>query len=762
MPKWINDGHECIICEVSATNDPSPAHFNTPWNINDRHVAQHNVNIVANNPQHSHPFLLPIAAVGLHNNPAVQVAIRAAPDHLFGPALSKFGLHDCKNVTKASTSGLVSTYSAGDLLPDKKHVQRKLELKDLRPNDEVAFHTLVSLPEKVQTSSAAMFLVEQHDAKGNIVGGVAVILLGDKPPPPPRSQIKASTLTIPATMPYRPYCTNATTGFMTPDGIFMTNLGVQHINVETRNSGSSTLTGLSMYVEGVADPNVTAPIALVSPSNGEALASASFKSIFSADFTKATPGETVVSFIIQQQSGSTSKSIRILKKIFVLGVNFDKANKNFVVSVPQGSLHVHINTIVGPSQLPGPCPPSDGHKCCCGCDDDGGSGGTTGGHYPVLIEKSTLNWIPNPAYPGTHGPLPFNDPWWKVLLAIVAAILAVAGTIVAGLAGDDATTGPEGSFDETSGRVRCCNGVNTNVETGSGVAAALYGAAAAVATVAGLSDDSDLYDRGQDKTPPEAGELTVGELVHFEVTRLDSFALGTNFSGTIEWDYKRTLDSGRTLTYSTKNDFSNIHYLKSYQVNIDSKHSADKHYTHHARDPLIIAAQFTRPNGTLFRGSGLYVFAILISDTGVRLGVELRDDGNGFLGGFPPHDDDDDDDIPRSIPSTKGAILGGDVNPRGSLLSARGVMLEATMAARFDGHRKPNTGSYVGGILTTRKRTGNWYVFVYAQDVNTVLEGTDPRKAAQTIGGMIVTDQFKLGLNGEPCQLDYDAVVTVI
>jgi len=127
----------------------------------------------------------PIAAVGLHNNSATQVAIRPAPDDIFGPALRQFGLQDCSNATKDSMSGLVPNYIAGDPLPGGKELKRNFELEHVPPNSELAFYTLVGLPNKaLSMSSAAVLLVEQHDAKGNVVGGVAVIFLGDYPSPP--------------------------------------------------------------------------------------------------------------------------------------------------------------------------------------------------------------------------------------------------------------------------------------------------------------------------------------------------------------------------------------------------------------------------------------------------------------------------------------------------------------------------------------------------------------------------------------------------
>jgi hypothetical protein len=220
-----------------------------------------------------------------------------------------------------------------------------------------------------------------------------------------------------------------------------------------------------------------------------------------------------------------------------------------------------------------------------------------------------------------------------------------------------ATGSPGGSFNETSKNVRCCDGILVDAETDNGVAAALFAAAATAATIAAASDDANLFDRGQTQTPPKAGELTVSELVRFDLTRIDAPFLGINFGGTIKWDYASTLDSGRTLTYSTTNDLSNIHYLKSYKVNVDGTHDDSKHYTHQRKNPLIIGSQFTRPDGLLFRGSQLYVFAPLFSDTGIKIGIELRDDGCRFLDGFPPPDDGP---IPVTLP--RQAILNGDLN----------------------------------------------------------------------------------------------------
>ena len=46
-PTWVNNGHECVVCELSTTADPGVFPLDAPWNLNDRHVAQRNFQVIA-------------------------------------------------------------------------------------------------------------------------------------------------------------------------------------------------------------------------------------------------------------------------------------------------------------------------------------------------------------------------------------------------------------------------------------------------------------------------------------------------------------------------------------------------------------------------------------------------------------------------------------------------------------------------------------------------------------------------------------------
>ncbi|HAU0841658.1 TPA: hypothetical protein ACT9MX_002109 [Legionella pneumophila] len=87
------------------------------------------------------------------------------------------------------------------------------------------------------------------------------------------------------------------------------------------------------------------------------------------------------------------------------------------------------------------CCERPGGDCeCCPCGDgDGRPGGWDDGTgvdgwcrvKPVFWLPLDFEYkvVPNPAYIGQFGPLAFEDPWWKVVLIILAIILAIASVI---------------------------------------------------------------------------------------------------------------------------------------------------------------------------------------------------------------------------------------------------------------------------------------------------------------------------------------------
>jgi hypothetical protein len=69
--------------------------------------------------------------------------------------------------------------------------------------------------------------------------------------------------------------------------------------------------------------------------------------------------------------------------------------------------------------------------CCAGGDGRGGDGGDWTGPYPGIaffawptVIDYTLDY--RPPFAGQFGPIPYDDPWWKVLLVILAILLTLA------------------------------------------------------------------------------------------------------------------------------------------------------------------------------------------------------------------------------------------------------------------------------------------------------------------------------------------------
>ena len=70
----------------------------------------------------------------------------------------------------------------------------------------------------------------------------------------------------------------------------------------------------------------------------------------------------------------------------------------------------------------------------------------------------------------------------------------------------------------------------------------LYGGAAAAAIAAAASDQIDHTRRGQEATPTDAGERTLGEQVDMEINYVEQPIPGTPYKLEVAWEYRRITD----------------------------------------------------------------------------------------------------------------------------------------------------------------------------------------------------------------------------
>jgi len=515
------------------------------------------------------------------------------------------------------------------------------------------------------------------------------------------------------TIPNRPFATEPITGMMLPDGLFECSLGVQSVNIHLKNTGAAAVSGAQIYVESVDDPGIS-----ITPNTFNVpTAQSGVSHVFSwtGDFSLATPGVHRISFVIE--AGAQTR--RVIKKIFVTKVGFDAATGSFTADTPEGRIAITFHDLVRPK----------GNKGCgCDCKGSPDRDPTTGrtppgkrkggsvldylkdgfkGHDPDFV-LCVPGYLPlsysvgiteTPAFAGQYGDLPFQDPWWKVLLCIIALLLLLASAIAEAVdgSGEISTTGGPGGDGSPSGD--CCGLAPSGGGT-SYVAAGLLAAAAAVATAAALSDARDPIRKGQDNTMPAPGALTVGEELDVQFIYGEPVALGKPFTVGAKWDYRRITTAG-TLSYSASEANANIHTLSHYEIDAPDVVRTYK------EEPFVVKAVFTDAKGKVMSGSELFVQCFLCGPAGQWRKFLLQDNGI------------------------------------------------APDAAGLD-------GTYTGQTRFSTRDKGLWTYFVIAQDVNDADPNLKPEDAAQIIGGFVRTNQLTISFGGGTCALVPDGHVNVV
>jgi hypothetical protein len=511
-------------------------------------------------------------------------------------------------------------------------------------------------------------------------------------------------------IPHRPFAADPFTGMALPDGIFESSIGTQRINVNLANADAGASAAISVYVESISDPGI-----VVTPRThnlASVAGGATTLLTWTADFSAATPGAHRLSIIVQQ--GATKK--RIIKKIFVTKVSFNPATGTFSAAFPEGTLGVQFHGFVGPKDA---CcgerkvPPKRGEKDrqVNLLDYIRKNAGQRPDNFVFCLSQYlpsnyTLTYVPNPSYPGQYSDLPFQDPWWKVLLCIIAVLLLIAAAIAEALDGTGSvgvTVGGDSGGGSPTGD--CC-GVGATGGGTSYIAAGLVAAAAAVATAAALSDERDPFRRGQDNTVPAAGEITLSERVEAQVSYIAPVALGTPFPIDVKWQYQR-FTSGNTYSYEVSETQHNVHVLSKYLI------KAPDVVRTYLREHFVVEAQFFDKDKKQLRGGQLFVQCFLVGPTGQYRQFLLQDNG--------------------SQPDQKAN--------------------DGVYTGEFDFQRELSKDKNARGI---------WTYYVIAQDVNVATPDMTPEQAATIIGGMVVTHQLVIDFEGGSCPFVPDGHVNVV
>jgi hypothetical protein len=533
-------------------------------------------------------------------------------------------------------------------------------------------------------------------------------------------------------IPNRPFSTEPITGLMMPDGIFEASIGKQTLNAHVTNTGGAAA-NVQVYVESVSDPGIVVTPATHFLANADGGVAHLFS--WDADLSAATPGDHLISFIVETAAGDQ----RIIKKIFVAKAGYDPADGTFSITCPEGVLKAEFREMVRPRDQRCCRKPKD-DDCHCGCDgrEDQKPTTTTGttrprsdnpkvkntnvldyivegfkGHDPnfefclpgYLPKDVKLTFTPTPAYKGQYGDLPFQDPWLKALFCVLALLLLIGAAIAEAVDGSgDITVGGDSGGGSGGGTTEDCCGLEASGSGTSYVAAGLLAAAAVAGTLAAATGDTrDSFRIGADNTPPaDPNESTISEELELVYNYIEPLELGKPFKVKGDWKYVRTTNLS-TYTHSQSDTTANVHLLSKYEI------KAPDTVLVYKREMFVIEASFYDADDKLFKGGQLFVQCFLIGPNGQWRKIILQDNG------MPMNAD-----------------------------------------------KKANDGIYTGRHFFSANDKGLWTYFVIAQDINNAQPDMEPEEAAQIIGGMVLTNQLTITFDGGECTFVADGHVNVI
>ena len=517
-------------------------------------------------------------------------------------------------------------------------------------------------------------------------------------------------------VPNRPFSSELFTGLALPGGFFVPMLGEQAINAHFVSD--APLTNIRIYVESVSDPNISVVPQTYSVRGLNVGAYHLLQ--WKADFSRATLGTHRISFIVQ----SGTRRVRILKKIFVLGITNDASQGVYRAEYPEGVMQVRFKEVITPEQS------------CCGKGQHSGrvldpksneqlfqdvsdqlvkifeNSGISPCLAIALLSKVEVSITPLPSYAGQFSDLPFQDPTTKEVLTAVFTVLiflalliafivgvVVSGVVIVGTAGAGAPVGGAGIVAITA----CCNPVQA-------VAIAIAVGAAAGAAITGAADfPDDPFRRGQANTLPGTGEITIAEKLNLELSYPEPIIPGTPYKVGAKWIYTRETQnpSGGTFTsynYVVDEIRQNTHVLSRYEI----EHPDVVRY--YKQEPFIVNGRFFSAEGKILTGNQLFVQCFL--------------EGTGSLQGRYYR----------------------------FLMQDSGIFPD----------KSSSDGTYTGIFYFRDQDLGQWHVTVVAQDVNLAREDMPPEEAATYLGSQILTHQLTLTTTGGTCPFTPDGDVRVI
>jgi hypothetical protein len=486
---------------------------------------------------------------------------------------------------------------------------------------------------------------------------------------------------------------------MLMDGIFDTAVNRQGISCFIDNTGSTDLTDVKVFLESASGINF-----LGSTYRFDKLAVGGAVLVsWEAYFFGVSSGVHYISVVVEARNVPPT---RIIKKIFVVSSTKNRANQTYTSVFPEGKLTAQFLRCLGRA----PVVTDDKAKASSG----------------FLIPQKVRAELEN-SFKGIEGPIPFEDPLHKAILAGLAALCFLASYVLTQRWAIGVVIDFDGSNNYRPSGTQpndfayyseptdsdCIPGLcRTSAEDSPSPGLTPEGAAGIALVVIGslllraaLADGRDPWIRGRELTPPQdlAGEQTIKETLEAEIDYPKALELNEDYALGVQWKYTRTTEVGgrlRQYHHEVKETANNPDALKKRVLSTNSPVSL-------SQSPLlIVTAEFVLKDGTALSGSDVYGIAIFGAPDG----------------------------------SVYRRALSNNVDQFGSG-AKRGVYRAILNLSQLE---RP-----VSSLI------GNWAVHVVAQRVNAAREGDAPMVAAQYFGGGLLATSFGVKFSeGEYCPRD--------
>lgn len=481
---------------------------------------------------------------------------------------------------------------------------------------------------------------------------------------------------------HRPFCIEPVSNLMLPDGIFDSAIYNLDIGFYIRNNSNSSIRNVEVKIDW--DGQDASPWAYKSnkefvideiPANGNYLCRvpADFRGVSAGKYGMTISYGTYVFY-----GGSLAGEFYSEQQnIFVSETTYDEVANCYSCKVPEGEMRLNFGRRFY-------FPPVLSNKYH---HDDGNLFALPAIPIPVEISASVFS------NEGSEKQIPFNDPWWKVIAAIIAAIAAIAALIAASEGEGTAMFGISGEGQDDPTDYDVC----VPDPDASGDPDGLAGYLSIIASVAlrvALADDKDPWQRGREHF---VGGPHGVETVEASIKPPKRIKPGENFKIPVDWVYRRITSANEVEELSVSETRSNPHALGSYSVSYEREVPKSS--------PIDIVVNLTDSDGTPLSGRDIL----------------------GSVAFVPPN---------SKLRVIRVPLL--DYEAHSGMKLPDGTF-----------HARLNT-DMVASSIGSEAIVGRWRAMIYIQNTNMVPMGTDPFFAATTVGGDFLAGPREITFPEEP------------